>query len=220
MQLWRGRLHFIGGAAEDRWTPTSDHWSIAVHEGVASDATWRVERPVPIPGMHRPSAVVNDALYVFGGQQGDFQAIPGDPDCRCTGRTQETYLHEAFRLDEPSGSWRRIADLPVAASHTDYSTVVVGHLVLLLGGQIFKHPEEFYLRLTDAIQAYDTVTDRWSVLGHLPHPLKIPVAGALGNQLFVVGGQRGALPDGDRPGGIVNDTLRATLRSRHSHPSW
>ncbi|KQW74098.1 hypothetical protein ASC89_27240 [Devosia sp. Root413D1] len=211
MQYWRGRLHLVGGADEDRWTARADHWSLAVSGGRTDEAGWRAEQPIPVAGMHGSSAVLGDSLYVFGGQQGDFQAIPGDPDCTCTGRTPETYLSSAFRLSDPSGPWTRVADLPIAVSHADFSTIVVDGRILLIGGQVYKDPEQFYLRLTDAIQAYDPLADRWSMFGYLPHKLKIPVVGRLGDRLFVVAGQRGALPDGDRPGEITREMLTTTL---------
>lgn len=210
MQLWRGRLHLIGGAAEDRWTPTDDHWSLGMSGAVAEADGWRAEVPVPVAGMHRGSAIVGDSLFIFGGQQGDFMPVPGDPECKCTGKTQETYLSSAFRLDDPSGTWKPIADLPVPTSHTDFSTVVKDDKILLLGGQIFKHPEKFYLRLTDAIQCYDTTRDRWSIVGHLPYHLKIPVVALRGNTLFVTTGQRGK-GRGDVPGAVVSDTWKTML---------
>lgn len=210
IELWRGRLHLIGGAAEDRWTPTADHWSLAVSGGTTNEAYWRPEVPIPVAGMHRASAIVGDRLFVLGGQQGDFQAIPGDPDCRCSATTQETYLSCAFRLDDPSGSWHRLADLPVATSHSDFATVIAGDRILLLGGQIYKHPEKFYLRLSDVIQAYDIGENRWEIVGHLPYRLKIPVVGAFGGRLFVTTGQRGK-GDGEGPGPITSNTWTAPL---------
>ena len=210
MELWQGRLHFIGGADEDRWTATADHWSLGVCDGKPAEDQWRTEAPIPVAGMHRASAVVNDKLYVFGGQQGDFKAIPGDPDCRCTAFTPEIYLSCGFRLDAPSASWERIADLPIATSHCDFAAIVVDDRVLLFGGQVYKDPDRPYLRLTDAIQAYDVREDRWTIAGHLPYRLKIPVVGRLGRHLFVTTGQRG-VGQGDTPGPVTADTWKTTL---------
>ena len=210
MQLWRGRLHFVGGAAEDRWTPKDEHWSLGVASGKAIEPEWRTEVPIPVPAMHRGSVVVNDILYVLGGQQGDFVAIDGDPDCRCTGRTEETYLASCFKLDQPSGSWKRIADMPIAASHTDFAIIQYGEQILVAGGQVYKHPEKYYLRLTDAIQAYNVQTDSWTIAGHLPYRLKIPAVGLLRQRLFMVCGQRGS-KDSDFPGPISDETWWAEL---------
>ena len=210
LRLWRGRLHFIGGADEDRWTPTSDHWSLAVDGARALETEWRTERPFPVPGMHRASCVVADRLYLFGGQQGDFMPIPGDSECTCTGQTQETYLASAYRLSEPSGPWERLADLPIAGSHWDFSSVVMSDRVLLVGGQVYKDPEDFHLKLTNAIQAYDTRTDRWSIAGHTPYAVKTPVTGHLDGSIFFTAGQSGR-PVDFGPSKLVSHSWRAKM---------
>lgn len=207
MQFWRGRLHFVGGAAEDRWTPTNDHWSIGVEGGTTTEATWKTETEIPVPGMHRGSIISNDRFFVFGGQQGDFVAIEGDPDCRCDGNTQESYISECFRLDDPSGNWIKIANMPVAASHNDFSIMEHEGKILSIGGQIYKSPTDFRLRLTDAIQAYDPANDCWSIAGHLPYRLKLPSCAIREGEIFVSGGQRGKR-DTDRPGPVTSNIWR------------
>lgn len=52
-QLWRGRLHVMGGSKENRHTPGVDHWSIAVKDGKALEKKWRKEVPIPRGGPHR-----------------------------------------------------------------------------------------------------------------------------------------------------------------------
>lgn len=204
MQLWRGRLHLVGGAAEDRWTACAEHWSIGVDNGRATEERWRREAPIPVPGMHRGSAVVNDSLYVMGGQQGDFMAIAGDADYTCTAATEERYIAACFRLDAPRGDWRRIRDLPMAVSHVDFSVQVVGGRMLVLGGQVHKGADH-QLRLTDLVQVYDPARDRWEVAGHLPAPLKLPSTALHEGRIVVTGGQK-ALPLSDRPGPICAET--------------
>ena len=210
MQLWRGRLHYVGGADVDRWTPTVDHWSLGVSDGKALEAEWQRDTAIPVGGMHRASAVVADQLYVLGGQQGDFKAIDGDPHYTCTGETQETYLHSAFRLDEPGGTWAQIPDMPIAVSHCDFSCMVVEGVIYLYGGQTFKHPQDFYLRLTDAIQAFDPKANRWSIAGYLPCHLKMPIMGRQGDDVFITVGQRGK-GNTDRPGALSALTWSAPL---------
>jgi glycosyltransferase involved in cell wall biosynthesis len=212
-QLWNGRLHFIGGAKEDRWTPASEHWSLGVSGETAVEESWREEIPIPVGGMHRGSIVANNSLYVLGGQQGDFMAIPGDPDCRCTGATQESYLGSCFRLDTLSAPWTRLADMPIAVSHIDCSTVLHKNTILLVGGQAYKDPTTFALRLTDAIQSYDMRSGTWDILGHLPYRLKIPAVGVLGDELTATLGQRGKRRS-DRPGPISAATWHTTLPSK------
>ncbi|KAK9923995.1 hypothetical protein M0R45_032386 [Rubus argutus] len=78
-QLWRGRLHVMGGSKENRHTPAVDHWSLAVKDGKALEKEWRTEVPIPKGGPHRACIVYDDRLYVMGGQEGDFMAKPGSP---------------------------------------------------------------------------------------------------------------------------------------------
>lgn len=210
MQLWRGRLHFVGGADVDRWTPTTTHWSLSVSGVEAQEPEWQSDTPIPVGGMHRASAVVADQFYVLGGQQGDFKAIKNDPDYACTGETQETYLQSAFRLTDPGNAWAQIPDMPIAVSHCDFSCMVVDEVIYLYGGQTFKHPQDFYLRLTDAIQAFDTKANRWSIAGYLPCHLKMPIMGRHGDDVFITVGQRGK-GDTDRPGRLSALTWTTAL---------
>ena len=52
-QLWRGRLHVMGGSKENRHTPGLEHWSLAVKDGKALEKEWRTEIPIPRGGPHR-----------------------------------------------------------------------------------------------------------------------------------------------------------------------
>lgn len=219
MQLWRGRLHYVGGADVDRWTPTVDHWSLGVDGPAATDSTWQKDTPIPLGGMHRASALVADQFYVLGGQQGDFQPIDNDPEYTCTGETQETYLSASFRLPDPQGTWEQMPDMPIAVSHCDFSCLAVEDAIYLYGGQTFKHPEDFYLRLTDAVQAFDTRKQRWSIAGYLPCHLKMPIMGRIDDDVVITVGQRGK-GNTDRPGQLSALTWRAPLAlvDRTVHP--
>ena len=211
MQWWRGRLHVVGGSMEDRRTPCARHFSLAVEEGRATESTWREEVPAPLAATHRGSALVDDTLYLFGGQQGDFTAVPGSPDGRCDPRTPETYFGEVYALKAGERRWRRCADMPIAASHTDFSTIVRGEKVLLFGGQIQKDAETFRVTLTDAIQEYDTRADRWSIRGRTPFRVKFPICGLHGGWICMTTGQRDRSRRDPTAGGIINDSFRARL---------
>ena len=52
-QLWRGRLHVMGGSKEDRHEPALEHWSLAVKDGKALEKEWQSEIPIPRGGPHR-----------------------------------------------------------------------------------------------------------------------------------------------------------------------
>jgi hypothetical protein len=120
MQLIGGRLHFVGGALADRCTPSSDHWSLAVSEGRALENNWRKEPGLPLPVMHLGSAVIDGAFHTFGGQQGDFTAIPGDPHYTCNGKTKESFFPDVYRYRPGEMNWSRLSDLPIPVSHIDF----------------------------------------------------------------------------------------------------
>jgi glycosyltransferase involved in cell wall biosynthesis len=211
MQLLGGRLHFVGGAEPDRYTPSADHWSLAVEGGRALEAGWREEAPVPLAAMHRGSAVVEGSLYVFGGQQGDFVAVAGDPSCGCTGETEELYFPDVYRLRPGGGGWERLSDLLVPVSHTDSAVVVDGPVVHVVGGQMYKRSDDFRLRLTGVVQSYDVRCDRWSMAGTLPFRLKTTVCAAYRGSLVCATGQRDGGSRWDWPGRVVDQTWLAAL---------
>ncbi len=200
VQLWRGRLHSIAGAKEDRNTPATEHWSIAVKEGKAFEQEWREEPPIPRGGHHRASAVIGDALHVLGGQEGDYIAIPGDPECRCTGKlTTEIRFADCFRLKAGAKSWERVADMPVLASHTESSVIQIDDRVLILGGDCHRVANVSLITLNDEIQLYDAPSGSWRVIGRLPFRIKSIAAGYYRGHVYFTTGQRDKGPDDATP---------------------
>ncbi|KAH1066639.1 hypothetical protein J1N35_031626 [Gossypium stocksii] len=45
-QLWRGRLHVMGGSKGNGHRPWLEHWSLAVKDGKALEKEWRSEIPI------------------------------------------------------------------------------------------------------------------------------------------------------------------------------
>jgi hypothetical protein len=216
MQLWQGRLHVMGGSLPDRYTPSSDHWSIAVSGGEATETAWREEPPLPQGVCHHATAVVGDCLYVLGGQAGDFVAIQGSPTYECTGRTREVYYRNVSRLRPDGSSWERLPEMPVPASHAEAAVLVLGSTLVICGGQCSKDAETADLELTDAIQAFDTETGQWAIVGRLPYRVKGAVAGYHDGWVYAVGGQRDRGMSIPGPGDIVNYTWRAPLTIRRT----
>jgi glycosyltransferase involved in cell wall biosynthesis len=103
--------------------------------------------------------------------------------------------------------------MPVAVSHTDFSVVTAGKMVHVIGGQVYKHPEHFRLRLTDLIQTYDVVANRWLVSGYLPYRLKMPICAIHRGSLYCATGQRDQGSASDAPGRITAETWRIGLSS-------
>ena len=209
-QLWKGRLHVVGGSKEDRGTPAHDHWSIAVSDGRATEDSWREELPIPRGGPHRASAVCDGTLWVFGGQEGDYVPIIGDPYCQCDGkRVIENHHAEVYALAPGASAWRKAPGLCLAVSHTEFSTYVAGHRVYLFGGQHHRDPVSKRMTLSDAIQCYDTRSQSATIVGLLPYRVKTNVIGVHNNVVYSALGQRDRSATDASPDEIVAHTWRA-----------
>jgi hypothetical protein len=211
-QVWGGRLHVVGGSRSDRFTPATEHWSLAVSDERAADGGWRTEPPIAVGGPHRGSAVVDGRFYVFGGQQGDYQAIPGHPDWECSKPVAaDAYHGEVLALDPGESSWHRVASMPVPLSHTESSTLVRGPLVYLFGGQCAMPDGDPTPAASGVVQCYDTRRDRWQVVGTLPYRVKTPVVGGYGPWIFAATGMRDEGVTDPRARFIVSQTWRGRL---------
>jgi len=204
VKYWRGRLHAIGGLREDRNTPCNDHWSIAVETGKALEPKWRPEPPIPLSGTHRASAVVDDRLYVLGSQQGDFKPIPCDPNYTCDWETPlEHTFGETYMLKPGADHWTKMSGMPVNHSHTEYSVLTFGRKIAILGGEVERY------KFSDLIQVYDTQTDSWAIVGHLPYLSKGRVCAYYNGWVFIATGQRSGSAENPRPGEVLNSVWRA-----------
>lgn len=203
LRLWRGRLHAVGGTGTDRATPAAAHWSIGISEGSALEKQWREEVPIPLPGTHRASAVIGDALYVFGGHGGDVKPVPGDPSFTCDWTTiNEETIHESFMLQHGASQWKQLAPMPVPLGHTDHAAFHVGPCAIVVGG-VKSHYE-----YSDLIQLYHTRTDQWKTVGRLPYAMKTTAVYHHG-WLYAFTGQRTRAPDDPTPGSVLNSVWRA-----------
>ncbi|KAJ6767501.1 GALACTOSE OXIDASE/KELCH REPEAT PROTEIN [Salix koriyanagi] len=121
-QLWRGRLHVMGGSKENRHTPALEHWSIAVKDGKALEKEWRTEIQIPRGGPHRACVVVNDKLLIIGGQEGDFMAKPGSPIFKCSRRNEIVY-DEVHMLDDEM-KWKPLPPMLKPDSHIEFAWTI------------------------------------------------------------------------------------------------
>ncbi|KAK7852231.1 kelch repeat-containing protein [Quercus suber] len=137
-QLWRGRLHVMGGSKENRYDPALEHWSLAVKDGKALEKEWRTEIAIPRGGPHRACIVADDQLYVIGGQEGDFMAKPGSPIFKCS-RRNEVVFGNVYMLDDEM-KWKELPPMPKPDSHIEFAWVFVNNSFVIVGGTTDKHP--------------------------------------------------------------------------------
>ncbi|RLM61586.1 kelch motif family protein [Panicum miliaceum] len=185
-QLWRGRLHVMGGGKEDRHEPGLEHWSLAVKDGKALENEWRAEVPIPHGGPHRACVVANDKLFVIGGQEGDFMAKPGSP---------------IFKYD--GSKWKQVSPMPKPDSHVEFAWVVVNNSIVIVGGTTEKHPITKKMILVGEVFRFDLETMTWSVIGRMPFRIKTALAGYWQGWLYFTSGQRDRGPDNPGPKNVV-----------------
>ncbi|XP_002509560.2 kelch repeat-containing protein At3g27220 [Ricinus communis] len=208
-QLWRGRLHVMGGSKENRHTPGVDHWSIAVKDGKALEKEWRAEIPIPRGGPHRACIVVNDRLFVIGGQEGDFMPKPGSPIFKCSRRNEVVY-GDVYMLDYEM-KWKALPAMPKPNSHIECAWVIVNNSIIITGGTTEKHPVTKRMILVGEVFQFHLDSLTWSVIGKLPFRIKTTLAGFWDGWLYFTSGQRDRGPDNPQPQKVIGEMWRTIL---------
>ncbi|XP_068668891.1 kelch repeat-containing protein At3g27220-like [Aristolochia californica] len=209
-QLWRGRLHVMGGSKEDRHEPGLDHWSIAVKDGQVLEKEWQSEIPIPRGGPHRACVVFNDRLYVIGGQEGDFMAKPGSPIFKCARRKEEVYGN-VYMLDDEM-KWKELSPMPKPDSHIEFAWIIVNNSLIIAGGTTEKHPVTKKMILVGELFRFQFDTLEWSVIGKMPFRVKTTLVGYWDGYLYFTSGQRDKGPADPSPKKVISSTWRTKLR--------
>ncbi|XP_066330688.1 kelch repeat-containing protein At3g27220-like isoform X3 [Miscanthus floridulus] len=208
-QLWRGRLHVMGGGKEDRHEPGLEHWSLAVKDGKALENEWQAEVPIPRGGPHRACVVANDKLFVIGGQEGDFMPKPGSPIFKCV-RRHEVVYGDVYMLDD-GAKWKQLSPMPKPDSHIEFAWVIVNNSIVIVGGTTEKHPITKKMILVGEVFRFDLDALTWSVIGRMPFRIKTALAGYWEGWLYFTSGQRDRGPDNPAPKKVVGSMWRTRL---------
>ena len=183
-------IHLFGGLDDKARCDVNVHWVYDLNDPASGWQDITNTAPVPLPRNHFATAVLDDRIYIIGGQHGHDN---------CASLTQQRMQTKFVHVYDPaSNQWDRLADLPWVQSHAEPSTFVHNGLIWSLGG----------VRNADRVLSYDPDTDEW--LWHnsidLPQPLLAPGARIFNNnQLFVFGG---GAPSTRAP---INETIVATV---------
>ena len=163
------RLHYIGGFDENAECDVAEHW---VYDLDLPEAGWQdysTIAPMPLARNHFGTVVMDGMIYTVGGQHGHDGCEKGH---------NQRYVH---RYDPIENTWKRLADLPDAQSHTEPSTFSYNKKIYSLGGQGGR---------SDEVWEYDPRKDTWTVLTAMEMPLRLIAAGArvYDEDLYVMGG--------------------------------
>lgn len=167
-----GALYYFGGVAADRATPLADHWAISTR---SRNPQWVPRAALPEAGDHLSRAIVDGKIFAIGGEEGHAGIDFHPPSTH----VQHNFL---FAYDPATDVWTRKADLPIASSHNEGSTFVVGSRIFSLAGMIGLD------RQSASVRVYDTLTDEWDVLPDLPDARIESAAGLWGGRIFFTAG--------------------------------
>ncbi|MCW2621249.1 MAG: Kelch repeat-containing protein [Frankiales bacterium] len=160
------RTDSVGGPTVDH----ADHWVLDLD----GDGTWLSSVPVPNPRNHTGVAALGDTVYLVGGQHGENEATAPQK--------------EVDALDLTTGTWRRVADLPVPRGHISASTFVWNGKVLALGASVLGALP------SSTVYEYDPVTDAWTTRTNLMEAVRSPIAVLFDDKILVSGGRAAAGP--------------------------
>jgi N-acetylneuraminic acid mutarotase len=168
-------LHYISGLMADRDTDSPDHWVLdlaAWRKGEKTD--WVEAAPLPVARNQLSVAVLNEEIYVIGGQ----------------------FNHDSQQLDQTNvdiynpttKAWRAGPSLPYGHSHSEGATFVYDNTIWMIGGHHTPTGDKKSF-------CGDVLTlkadGEWALQGKLPKPISSPAASIVKNKLYVAGGWDG-----------------------------
>jgi N-acetylneuraminic acid mutarotase len=164
-----GRVYFIGGITGVFGDQSSARESDRVDVFDPSAQAWSSGPALPAggPRHHLAVTVLDDKIYVLGG----FNGILG-------GTQVFVPNPQSWVLD--GGSWRRLADQPIARGAAT-AQAIGGRIYVAGGGR--AEPDA----LAD-LYMYDPAVDRWAVRAPMPIAREHLASCALDGQMLVVGG--------------------------------
>ena len=167
-QIVDHKLYYLGGANANRHGDSGKCWVLDLNN---TSAGWKSFTSIPKARNHFGYATVNNKIYVFGGQN----------ELEKKGVT----LSSGYVYDPANNKWSGIAAMPRPYSHFSFTVgVYKGRYILMAGG------ENPHNTAKDYVQAYDTVTNKWATLTHLPGTTRAASGGIVGNTYVVSSGWR------------------------------
>lgn len=206
VHFYNGRIHCLSGTDMDRVSPVHDHWSIEVLNGVATESEWRVEAPLTSARTHTASYLIDNEMYVFGGQTGDLPSLENSPPYACNfDSPMDLMLDESYAFHLETGGFRLLTPMPEKISHTEHAVIRVGSKIIIPGG-IFDRK-----RMCDLVFSYDIDKDSWEIIGRLPYPMKSKVVGFWKNRIYLICGQKSVSETDLRPGKVLDSVWYADM---------
>jgi N-acetylneuraminic acid mutarotase len=156
-----GRIYVIGGIDGTGALGTNEEFDPSLN-------TWRARSPMPTARWLSAVEVVNNRIYVIGGQ-----VLRDGP----TLAVNEQY-------DPNTDTWT--SRTPMPTTRTGPVAVVVNSKIWALGGATVNDAN--VTLFTGAHEEYDPVSNSWQTAGQIPTPRAALAAAVVNNAVYVIGG--------------------------------
>ena len=151
-----GSVYVLGGYPASRNTVAT----VQVYDTAAN--TWRLTTPLPVPVNHAMPAVVNEKLYLIGGQTDAGAA----------------YVNVVQVYDPATQQWQRRANMPTSRSAG--AAAVIDGKIYVAGGRPPRGAD---------FAIYDPDKDEWTTLPNLPTQRNHLAAVEVNGKMYVMGGR-------------------------------
>ena len=197
-----------GVTSYDPLTLTSSVEVLHIKEGgLFSGSYWSVVKQLPY-GIANPVAlVINDDLYIAGGECGTVNKP------HLLSRIATASLPQLLHSNNTSSGqvWNKLPDMPcVSWSINHYQ----GHLIAFNGISLVEHPvkEEPFYQLVPRIHLYNPNTRCWDCVGSIDYPYNLGKSVHIReNKILFVGGTTGTHQD-DRKDDLVTSCVTLTIK--------
>ncbi|MEM1013802.1 MAG: carbohydrate-binding protein [Planctomycetota bacterium] len=174
------RVHILSGMERENYGPIirnlNNHVSLDLDN---PSAGWRTEADTPIARDHVSAVVVDDNIYLLGGQINDNE---------WTGAMADMWVYHS-----QMGHWMELTAMPEGRGHIDQSVVVwQNHLIVVAGN---GNGTTWDTSPTDTVFAYSIEDNTWSSLPDLPGRRFGTSAFLVGDTLHAIGGGYGVAKD-------------------------
>lgn len=180
---YRDRIYAFGGFTRPPgggagWVPINNAW-----EYHPATDTWKALAPMPTRRGAAAAAVANGRIYVVGGAT----FTPGARSTTLMPRAPGRTLGTVEEYDPAANTWRSRSAMPTARNHL--AVAAVNGKIYAIGGRVGAG----FITLasnTDAVEAYDPASDRWTgVRARMPTPRSGLAWGVYKGHIIVAGGE-------------------------------
>jgi N-acetylneuraminic acid mutarotase len=166
LAYWNNELHFFGGAGADRVTSTNTHWVLKYNE---VDRGWQKASPMPRVGDHMGATVMNNRIYLIGGEHGHGVSY--------------VQHDNVFEYNPTTDSWREMAPMPSPSSHFEANVLQYDGRIWVVGGMTQAW------RVTNEVRSFDPVRNTWRIHESLPDGRKGGYGWISNGRMFYAAGE-------------------------------